>query len=91
MWVFTVLILTSSYTANLTSVLTIQQLNPTMNEWTDSDYVGVQADPFIEGMVREMGFDESGEVGRRRREKEIGEDRQRPRVRSYMVNGLDGL
>ncbi|XP_044431843.1 glutamate receptor 2.7 [Triticum aestivum] len=59
MWVFTVLILTSSYTANLTSVLTIQQLNPTMNEWTDSDYVGVQADPFIEGMVREMGFDEA--------------------------------
>ena len=29
--------------------------------------------------------------GRRRREKEMGEERQRLRVRSYMVNDLDGL
>ncbi|CAM0913187.1 unnamed protein product [Alopecurus aequalis] len=59
MWVFVVLILTSSYTANLTSVLTLQQLQPEMNDLTDRDYVGFQDGSFIEGLVREMGFDEA--------------------------------
>jgi ionotropic glutamate receptor len=58
MWVFLVLILTTSYTANLTSVLTIQQLYPAMNDLTDKDYVGFQAGSFIEGFLRDMGFDE---------------------------------
>ncbi|KAM3223549.1 hypothetical protein ACQJBY_057111 [Aegilops geniculata] len=59
MWVFVVLILTTSYTANLTSVLTIQQLQPAISEWTDRDYVGVQENSFIEDILREMGFDEA--------------------------------
>lgn len=56
MWVFTVLILTTSYTANITSKLMIQQLNLAMNEWTDRDYVGIQEGSLIEDILREKGF-----------------------------------
>ena len=42
-WVFVVLILTSSYTASLTSMLTVQQLQPTLTDVNEligrGDYV----------------------------------------------------
>lgn len=45
-WVFVVLILTSSYTASLTSMLTVQQLQPTSFDLSDimkkGGYIGIQ-------------------------------------------------
>jgi hypothetical protein len=56
MWVFVVLILTTSYTANLTSMLTVRQLQPATNDWTENDYVGVQEGSFVENILEEVGF-----------------------------------
>ncbi|KAM7476159.1 hypothetical protein LguiB_023402 [Lonicera macranthoides] len=62
-WVFVVLVLTSSYTASLTSMLTVQQLQPTVTDIHDlvknGDFVGYQSGSFIEGLLKSMGFDES--------------------------------
>ncbi|RRT32930.1 hypothetical protein B296_00046651 [Ensete ventricosum] len=50
-WVFVVLILTSSYTASLTSMLTVQQLHPTVTNVHDlirnGEYIGYMGDPSI--------------------------------------------
>ncbi|XBH98190.1 hypothetical protein VPH35_127739 [Triticum aestivum] len=59
MWVFVVLILTTNYTANLTSMLTVRQLQPTMNDWTESDYVGFQDGSLVEDILKNMGFQEA--------------------------------
>ncbi|XBH98191.1 hypothetical protein VPH35_127740 [Triticum aestivum] len=40
MWVFAVLILTTSYMANLTTILTVRQLQPAINDLRESDYMG---------------------------------------------------
>ncbi|WVZ51546.1 hypothetical protein U9M48_002683 [Paspalum notatum var. saurae] len=62
-WVFVVLILTSSYTASLTSMLTVQQLRPTVTGATElirrGDYVGYQEGSFVRGELKKMGFDAS--------------------------------
>ncbi|XP_058113310.1 glutamate receptor 2.7-like [Magnolia sinica] len=62
-WVFVVLILTSSYTASLTSMLTVQQLQPTVTDITDlkknGDYVGHQKGPFMTQFMKHFDFDES--------------------------------
>ncbi|XP_058113839.1 glutamate receptor 2.8-like [Magnolia sinica] len=62
-WVFVVLILTSSYTASLTSMLTIKQLLPTITNVADlkknGDYVGHQKGPFLTGFMKQFNFDES--------------------------------
>lgn len=62
-WVFVVLILTSSYTASLTSMLTVQQLQPAVAEIGDlikkGDYVGYLADSFVKGLLLNLGFDKS--------------------------------
>ncbi|KAK4737526.1 hypothetical protein R3W88_001223 [Solanum pinnatisectum] len=50
-WFLVVLILTSSYTASLTSMLTVEKLLPT-------DYVGYQPGSFVVGLLRKMNFDE---------------------------------
>ncbi|PIA55342.1 hypothetical protein AQUCO_00800233v1 [Aquilegia coerulea] len=58
-WVFVVLILTSSYTANLTSMLTVQKLQPTVTDITDlinnGDFIGYQKDSFVLELIQRMG------------------------------------
>ncbi|KAL2462407.1 Glutamate receptor 2.7 [Forsythia ovata] len=62
-WVFVVLVLTSSYTANLTSMLTVHQLQPTITDIYDliknGEYVGYQYGSFIPGLLMGMKFDNS--------------------------------
>ncbi|KAJ3676309.1 hypothetical protein LUZ60_003721 [Juncus effusus] len=62
-WVFVVLILTSSYTASLTSILTVQQLTPTVTDVNQlikqGDYVGYQDGTFVGGLLLKLGFEES--------------------------------
>uniref|UniRef100_A0A1D1Y7C4 Glutamate receptor n=1 Tax=Anthurium amnicola TaxID=1678845 RepID=A0A1D1Y7C4_9ARAE len=63
MWLFVVLILTSSYTASLTSMLTVQKLQPTVTSvqqlQKDGDYVGFHQGSFMDGLLIELGFDRS--------------------------------
>ena len=60
-WVFVVLILTQSYTASLTSLLTVQQLQPTVTDVhqliKNQEYVGYQEGSFVLGILKEMNFD----------------------------------
>ncbi|OVA12793.1 Ionotropic glutamate receptor [Macleaya cordata] len=62
-WVFVVLILSSSYTASLTSMLTVHQLVPTITDINEliknGDNVGYQKGSFVFEMLKQMGFDES--------------------------------
>uniref|UniRef100_A0A2N9F0M2 Glutamate receptor n=1 Tax=Fagus sylvatica TaxID=28930 RepID=A0A2N9F0M2_FAGSY len=63
-WVFVVLILTQSYTASLTSLLTVQQLQPTVTDVNQliksGEYVGyLQRGSFVLGILKGMGFDET--------------------------------
>ncbi|KAA8550518.1 hypothetical protein F0562_002202 [Nyssa sinensis] len=46
-WMFVVLILTSSYTATLTSLLTVQQIQLA----SKGNYIGYQTDSFIQGVI----------------------------------------
>lgn len=61
-WVFVVLVLTSSYTANLTSMLTVEQLQPNINDISDliknGEYVGYQTGSFVSGFLvsKEIGI-----------------------------------
>ncbi|KAM3244443.1 hypothetical protein ACQJBY_056025 [Aegilops geniculata] len=61
-WVFVVLILTSSYTASLTSMLTVQQLRPTVTDVKElqrrGQYIGYQEGTFIKPRLKKMGFHE---------------------------------
>ncbi|XP_006648027.3 glutamate receptor 2.7-like [Oryza brachyantha] len=60
-WVFVVLILTSSYTASLTSMLTVQKLQPTVTDVREllrrGDYIGYQEGTFIVPLLEKMGFE----------------------------------
>ncbi|XP_047953505.1 glutamate receptor 2.8-like [Salvia hispanica] len=60
---FVVLVLSSSYTASLTSMLTVQQLQPTITDIHDlieeGDYIGYQYGSFVTGLLRNMNFDTS--------------------------------
>ncbi|KAJ3695385.1 hypothetical protein LUZ60_000762 [Juncus effusus] len=62
-WVFVVLILTSSYTASLTFMLTVQQLNPTVTDLNQlikqGDYVGYPDGSFVKGLLTNLGIDEN--------------------------------
>ncbi|XP_071689160.1 glutamate receptor 2.7-like [Rutidosis leptorrhynchoides] len=62
-WVFVVLVLTSSYTASLTSMLTVQQLRPTYTDikviMRNGESVGYQDGSFVKEMLINMGFDDS--------------------------------
>ncbi|CAH8360719.1 unnamed protein product [Eruca vesicaria subsp. sativa] len=64
-WYFIVLVLTQSYTASLSSLLTTQQLNPTETSMKNllakgqEGPVGYQRDSFILGKLRESGFPNS--------------------------------
>ncbi|KAF8035516.1 hypothetical protein BT93_C1518 [Corymbia citriodora subsp. variegata] len=63
-WVFVVLILTQSYTANLASFLTVQRFAPKFVDVQDlirnRHYVGYQEGSFMRGfLVRQFNFDET--------------------------------
>ncbi|KAF9613249.1 hypothetical protein IFM89_006608 [Coptis chinensis] len=62
-WVFVVLILTSSYTASLTSLLTVQQLQPTIKDISDlkktGDYVGYLSGSFVYELAQSLGIHSS--------------------------------
>jgi len=60
-WCFVVLILTQSYTASLSSLLTVQQLKVTdVNELIKKgEYVGYHKDSFILRILLGLGFDKS--------------------------------
>ncbi|VVA11672.1 PREDICTED: glutamate receptor [Prunus dulcis] len=59
-WCFVVLILTQSYTASLTSLLTVQQLQPTVTDVNlllkYKDNVAYQPGSFVHGILKELGF-----------------------------------
>ncbi|XP_058210512.1 glutamate receptor 2.2-like [Rhododendron vialii] len=62
-WVFVVLVLTSSYTASLTSMLTVQKLKPSITDIRNliqrKEYVGYPEGSFIEGLLKNKAFDTS--------------------------------
>ncbi|CAK7354102.1 unnamed protein product [Dovyalis caffra] len=62
-WCFVVLILTQSYTASLTSLLTVQQLQPTVTDVHEliknGKYVGYQKGSFVLEILLGLGFDNS--------------------------------
>ncbi|KAL5802814.1 hypothetical protein ACOSQ4_031119 [Xanthoceras sorbifolium] len=53
--VFVVLILTSSYTATLTSMITVQHIKLNSKE----NYIGYQENPFIKGVISNLNFENS--------------------------------
>ncbi|KAJ0985046.1 hypothetical protein J5N97_003402 [Dioscorea zingiberensis] len=62
-WVFVVLILQQSYTASLSSMLTVQQLQPTITDLSElarsASKVGYLNDSFMPGLLKGLNFDES--------------------------------
>lgn len=60
---FVVLVLTSSYTASLTSTLTAQQLQPTVTNvdqlLATGAFIGYQDGSYVAGMLKKMGIHES--------------------------------
>ncbi|XP_034928287.2 glutamate receptor 2.8 [Populus alba] len=62
-WCFVVLILTQSYTASLASLLTVQQLRPTVTDVNElikkGEYVGYREGSFVQGILLDLGFAES--------------------------------
>ncbi|XP_050126578.1 glutamate receptor 2.8-like [Malus sylvestris] len=62
-WVFVVLVLTQSYTANLASLLTVEQLRPTVTDIKDllknGDNVGYMKNSFVYELLKQVGFGES--------------------------------
>ncbi|XP_040364440.1 glutamate receptor 2.8 [Rosa chinensis] len=59
-WVFVMLIVTQSYTASLSSLLTVQQLMPTVTDLSDllrnGDDVGYIENAFVREVLYEIGF-----------------------------------
>ncbi|XP_024199330.1 glutamate receptor 2.8 isoform X1 [Rosa chinensis] len=59
-WIFVVLIVTQSYTASLASLLTVQQLQPTITDIDDllrnRDNVGYMTSSFVYDLLRQKGF-----------------------------------
>ncbi|XP_073113432.1 glutamate receptor 2.8-like [Elaeis guineensis] len=62
-WVFVVLILQSSYTASLTSMLTVQRFKPIVTDYKElidrGEYVGYLKDSFVKDVLLKWGFHES--------------------------------
>ncbi|KAL1538008.1 glutamate receptor 2.8-like isoform X2 [Salvia divinorum] len=65
-WVFVVLVLTSSYTANLTSMLTVDQLQPKTNDIEDlvknGEFVGYHTGSFVGDFMTNNGILESSNL-----------------------------
>ncbi|KAJ0833664.1 putative periplasmic binding protein-like I [Helianthus annuus] len=66
-WVFVVLVLQSSYIASLTSILTVEQLQPDFTDIHDlirqGDKVGHKEGSFVAQMLKDMGFQDDKLVG----------------------------
>ncbi|KAI3828935.1 hypothetical protein L1987_03047 [Smallanthus sonchifolius] len=62
-WVFVVLVLQTSYIASLTSMLTVQQLQPDFTDIHDlirqGDNVGYREGSFVAQMLKDMGFEDA--------------------------------
>lgn len=62
-WLFFLLVVKSSYTASLTSMLTVQQLQPGVNDihelLKNGEYVGCGSGSFVMGLLEELGFHRS--------------------------------
>ncbi|PNT64642.1 hypothetical protein BRADI_4g30810v3 [Brachypodium distachyon] len=62
-WLFFLMVLTSSYTASLTSMLTVQQLQPTVTDVHEllktGECVGYHRGSYVKGLLEELGFDKS--------------------------------
>ncbi|KAJ1289765.1 hypothetical protein BS78_02G189400 [Paspalum vaginatum] len=62
-WMFVLLVLASSYTASFASMLTVQQLSPTVTDIHElqkrGDYVGFHRGSYIEGLLKDIGFNRS--------------------------------
>uniref|UniRef100_K3YZ13 Glutamate receptor n=1 Tax=Setaria italica TaxID=4555 RepID=K3YZ13_SETIT len=62
-WLFFLVVLKSSYTASLTSMLTVQQLQPTVTNVDEllktGQSVGYARGSYIKGLLEELGFDAS--------------------------------
>ncbi|RLM86525.1 hypothetical protein C2845_PM04G12580 [Panicum miliaceum] len=62
-WMFVLLVLASSYTATFASMLTVQQLSPTVTDIHElqkqGGYVGFHRGSYIEGLLEDIGFDRS--------------------------------
>ncbi|XP_062198782.1 glutamate receptor 2.8-like [Phragmites australis] len=62
-WLCFLLVLTSSYTANLSSILTVQQLQPTVTDVHEllkrGECVGYHRGSYVKGVLEELGFDRS--------------------------------
>ncbi|KAL4182078.1 hypothetical protein AMTRI_Chr12g240710 [Amborella trichopoda] len=63
LWLFVVLILSSSYTANLASIFTVEQLQPTVTDLqtliNNGDYIGYNHGSFVKGLLMKRGVPES--------------------------------
>ncbi|CAN6251081.1 unnamed protein product [Urochloa humidicola] len=62
-WLFFLVVLKSSYTASLASMLTVQQLQPTVTNVDEllktGQYVGYGRGSYIKGLLEDLGFDAS--------------------------------
>lgn len=62
-WLFVVLIVQQSYTASLSSILTVEQLQPTVTNLEEvirkGSYVGYLNDSFLPGLLKRLKIDES--------------------------------
>lgn len=62
-WIFVVLILSSTYTASLSSRLTVQRLRPRYTDVEElilnGNYVGYQTGSFLPSLLKDLGFQES--------------------------------
>lgn len=62
-WVFVMLILTTSYTASLSSLLTVQDLKPTITNvhqlQQNSERIGYHKGSFVEAVLKQHNFDDS--------------------------------
>ncbi|KAF8021688.1 hypothetical protein BT93_G1976 [Corymbia citriodora subsp. variegata] len=62
-WIFAVLVLSSSYTASLTSLLTVQQLQPTVTDintlMRNGEYIGYQDASFVPDLLKSLGVNKS--------------------------------
>ncbi|KAM3024960.1 hypothetical protein ACUV84_038573 [Puccinellia chinampoensis] len=62
-WLFVLVVLTASYTASFASMLTVQQLSPTVTDVHElqkkGEYVGFHRGSYIEGLLVDIGFERS--------------------------------
>ncbi|KAF7096552.1 hypothetical protein CFC21_098481 [Triticum aestivum] len=62
-WVFVLLVITSSYTANLSSMLTVQKLQPTETDVHEllkrGEYMGYRTSSYVRELLEQLGFERS--------------------------------